>query len=359
MLTIILRGKDCVIENEKMFSDAGKRVAIVTGKNSARISGALDDVVKVLVKNNSEYVIVDNVENNPDLKNIKEAANIAKSIKPYYIIAIGGGSPLDAAKAVAVICTNDIEPNELFNGNFPNDPLLIFAIPITAGTGSEVTPYSVLTVEEDETKKSFSDNRVFPKYAFLDHKYTRSLNRDITIDTALDSFSHAFEGYISKRATRISNILAIESMKVFFNNYEDIFNFNMSDKTREELLYASTLSGIVISQTGTTVLHSVGYALTYNKGLSHGRANGLLFPKYIEELYRENKEKLEGLCRFLGIDDISEIIEKIRSLFPEKIVLKEDELFKFTQDTLKQKSVKFTPLNIDYDKIYRIFKSLG
>ena len=140
----------------------GEKALIVTGKNSARLSGALDDVLFALEQEDTEYCIFDKVVNNPTLENVSAGAVFGKTNGADFVIAIGGGSPMDAAKAIAALMTNDVEPIELI-GNIPkNKSMPIIAIPTTSGTGSEVTPYSVLTVPSMKTKKSFYSPTSFP-----------------------------------------------------------------------------------------------------------------------------------------------------------------------------------------------------
>lgn len=358
MFTKVVIGEDCICENSDVFKGAGKLAAVIAGRNSAQKSGALDDVKSVLAKCGISCIVIPRAKTNPDLDNVKEMAVTAKQEGADHIIGIGGGSPLDAAKAVAFLCTNDIEPDKLFTGNLKAGPLPVYAVPTTAGTGSEVTPYSVLTIPRTGNKQSFGDDRVFPKIAFLDHRYTQTMDRDITADTAADAFSHAFEGYISRRATRTSDIFAIESMKIILSEFDNIAAFIMSESTRKNLLYASMLAGIVISQTGTTLLHGLGYALTCNKGISHGRANGMLFAAYLRALYDQNRQKLDILARKLGLDTFDKLFEMFGELFADKIKISSEEMESFVDYSMSHKSIGYTPAKFEKDKIQEIFESV-
>ena len=159
--------------------------------------------------------------------------------------------------------TNDIEPIQIFDGEQESKPLPILAVPTTAGTGSEVTQYSVLTVDAEETKKSFSTSDTFMKIAFLDAKYTEALPLSITIDTAVDALSHAFESILNRRTTVFSELYAKEAIKLSGKSINALKEGNLSFEDRENLLLASTYAGVAIAQTGTTVVHSMGYPLTY------------------------------------------------------------------------------------------------
>ena len=140
----IYYGSKCLSANDKELVKLGRKAFIMTGPKSGKLSGALEDVLEALRLNNIEFSIFDRVENNPSFKNVEEAGKIAADFGADFVIGIGGGSPLDASKAAAVLAVNRIKPVELYKNMYKNNPLPIAAIPTTAGTGSEVTPYSIL-----------------------------------------------------------------------------------------------------------------------------------------------------------------------------------------------------------------------
>ena len=156
-------------------------------------------------------------------------------------------------------------------------------IPTTAGTGSEVTPYAILTNELGKTKTSIAAPCLFPKYALCDPKYMMSLNAEITINTAIDALSHAVEGMLTLRGNVLSDALAIESISCMASVFEALKKRVFTLEDRRSFLYASMVAGIVISQTGTTAVHSMGYSLTYFRDVDHGRANGLVIVDFYAE----------------------------------------------------------------------------
>jgi len=131
-----------------------------------------------------------------------------------FIVGIGGSSPLDAAKAIAVLVINDLTDDAHLTPPYPKLPLPIAAVPTTAGTGSEVTPYSILTNDKVQSKSNLSHEGLFPKAAFLDARYTYSLPRNVTVNTALDCLSHLAEGYLAVRATPPSQCLALQGLEM-------------------------------------------------------------------------------------------------------------------------------------------------
>jgi len=151
------------------------------------------------------------------------------------------------------------------------------SVPATAGTGSEVTPYAIVTNDFKRTKTSLSAPEMFPKLAFLDGKYMLSLPRNTTIHTAIDALSHAVEGMFTTKSTPQGDLVALESIRLLFGIFPKLqASSALSLSERDTLLYASMLAGTVIAQAGTTAVHTLGYALTYHYGTDHGEANGVL-----------------------------------------------------------------------------------
>lgn len=355
--TKVLFGKDCIKLNKSEFLKYGKKAVIVTGKSSGKSSGALNDVVAALEENEIQYLIYDNVENNPTLENVKEGGLAAASFNAGFVIGIGGGSPLDAAKAIAVLAVNSIEPLELYKNEFTKVPLPIIAIPTTAGTGSEVTPYSILTRSDLETKMSFGNDDTFPKVAFMDASYTESMPYNVTVNTAVDALSHAMEGYLSKRSTPASDLFAVESMKIFGECIENLIQDKFDFDVREKLLYMAILGGMVISHTGTTVVHGMGYSLTYFKDIPHGMANGLLLAEYLKFNYDFSKEKIDNVLQYLKVNDFDEFDMKMRKMMPSVITLSHEELNRYAAITMKQRSTGYNIKPVTEDDIIKILDS--
>lgn len=312
MPTKIVFGQD-VVKKAGGALALGRKPLIVTGRSSARLSGALDDVLSVLP---GEYALFDRVENNPTGENCLEGANLARRENCDYIIAIGGGSPLDAAKVMAVLAVNDQDPLDLFNG-WERKPLPVVAIPTTAGTGSEVTQYAVLTIHEEETKKGLGGPDLFPTVAYLDPKYTASLPLQVTVDTAVDALSHLVEGYLSTRATPASDFTALQGIAVWAGVLPALRRGEFTLQDREDLLLASMLGGITIAQTGTTLVHALGYPLTYYHDYPHGRANGVFMASYLEYTHRHAPEKVETVLELLDLPDLKAFKELMDELLGE------------------------------------------
>jgi alcohol dehydrogenase class IV len=332
MPTKIYFGTDCVSKNSGEFSRWGKQALIVTGRRSAQASGALADIKQALNKQGIGWVVFDQVEENPTFATVEAGRQLACRAKTDMVIGIGGGSPMDAAKAVAALAVNDFAACGLYEGKFAVQPLPVLAVPITAGTGSEVTPYSVLVDTERQTKRNFAHPGIFPKAAFLDACYTNSLPWQVTVNTAADALSHALEGYVSKKANMMSDSLALESMRYFSRTVPALTGRSLVLQDREQLLYASLLGGMVVAQTGTTMVHSLGYSLTVIRGIPHGRANGLLLAEYLRFIQPAVPAKVDSILQALGLRTVDECKALFRELLgaPEALTAKEVEEFSFS-----------------------------
>jgi alcohol dehydrogenase class IV len=355
--TKVFFGKDCIRDNSAEFSKLGKKAFIVTGRSSARRSGALDDIMGALGSSGIEYIIFDKIDNNPSLENVCSASREARLAGADFVIGAGGGSPLDAAKAVAVLATNNIEPLVLFGNSFSCKPLPVAAVPTTAGTGSEVTPYSILTRHDLKTKMSFGNEMTFPSAAFLDARYTLSLSPNVEADTAIDALTHAIEGHLGKKSTPATDLMAAEAIRLFGECSSKLLESKLDFNDKEKLLYASMLAGMVISHTGTTIIHGMGYSLTYYKGLSHGRANGLLIKEYLKFNYEQARDKVDNILNLLGYKDISMFGCYLDNLLGMELKLSSKEISDFAALTMLQRSTSNNIRIVQKEDLEAIFRS--
>lgn len=359
MPTKVIVGKECLIKNPKELI-LGKAALIVTGKSSGKRSGALDDVKKVLENEKIPYHVYDKIENNPEISAMAQGADFARESGCDFIIAIGGGSPLDAAKAIAVYTANppieggEFELYDIFKGEYKNKPLPMVAIPTTAGTGSEVTPYSILTLHREQTKRSFSCVDTFFKTAFLDGRYTLNLPTQVARNTAVDAMCHLIEGYTNKKASFLSDYMALEGLRIIGKHLGALESGKCDVDSCTELLWASTLGGIVISQTGTTIVHSMGYELTYFKDIPHGMANGFLLCEYLR---RAPQKRVQDCLDALGVCDVEELKEYLEKILPCVYNFTEQELEKWCEISIKAKNVASCPYPVTRETEMEIYKA--
>jgi len=209
---------------------------------------------------------------------------------------------MDVAKAAAGLARHDGPCTGFFGRDtFPNGALPIIAVPTTAGTGSEVTPYAVL-VHTDEVKKQTIGGRcLFPTVALLDPELTRSLSPGLTAATGLDALSQAMEGFVSKKHTPQGDALALDACRRIRRWLPVAVADGADLEARSQMLYAAMLSGCVIAQSGTTLVHGMGYHYTLTHGVQHGLANGLLLAPVFEFNATHAPEAAATLAEALGV----------------------------------------------------------
>lgn len=350
MPTKIIWGKNVIVDNYKLFSEMGKKALIVTGRSSSKKNGSLDDVIMALKKGGIKYSIFDEVEENPSVSNVVKGAN--SGLDSDFIIGIGGGSPIDAAKAIAVIIkNNNIDPRELMFEKTVSSALPVIAIPTTAGTGTEVTPYAIITDHVNKTKKNYCQ-KVFPKYAIIDVKYFLTMPKKVRISTAVDALTHLVEGYLNINANLLNDYIAEEGFRLWgeSKNYlnEDIIQENIMEK----LIMSSTLAGMLISQTGTSLPHGMGYALTYFNNIPHGKANGVILKEYMKLC---NKDKVNKIIELLGFNTLEEFGNYLKTIIGT-VTITNSEANKYSETMFNNKGkLKNHPYDVTLEDIYNIY----
>lgn len=348
-------GYDCVKNNKDAFKGTGSFPLIVTGKAGAKKSGALQDVINVL--SGGQYILYDRIEENPSLAVVEDASMMCKRYGCDYVIAIGGGSAIDAAKAIAVLVISDMQGMDLFSIK-AEKALPIIAIPTTSGTGSEVTPYSVLTMEKWQTKKSFAADCIFPKYALLDPKYTYSLPVDYTVSTAFDAASHLFESYFSLKSTTISMMYSIEGIKSFAKAIKAIETKTFDESSRYSLMYASMMGGIAITHTGTTAMHAMGYSMTYFHNMPHGFANLYFCKPYFNHMLKQVREKTLYIVDQMGFSNVDSMCDFFLKNM-ETPSLSFEQCRKYASLAVMQSSILATPGTLTKEDLENMYKEAG
>lgn len=359
--TRVIIGENSVRKNSAELEKLGSRCLIVTGKSSARLCGALDDAVAALEAHNIYYEIFDGIMQNPYLSACVAASEQAKRMNAQFILGIGGGSPLDAAKAIAVLAANDIEPLEAFTPNWENDPLPIALIGTTAGTGSEVTQYAVLTLDESGRKRSIATERCFATIAFGDARYTSSLSPHFTVSTALDSISHCVESYFNNKSNELSEPYAIDGIRIGYATLSAILGKSSDEITleqRESLYTASIYAGIAIAHTGTAYCHALGYFLTEEYDISHGMACAVFLPSYIERSTKYMPEKAAELesRAMVTLEQLNQLI--LRATDAEIPLLTTEQIEEIASRSDGSANLAKTPGNMDHNAAVEVLTEI-
>ena len=304
----VISGENAVRENSNKLSLFGKTCLIVTGGKSSRLCGALSDMENALKKEGIAYSIYDKIGPNPRLDHCFEAGEIARQSGADFIVGIGGGSPLDAAKAVAVYAANEsLGIEEIYTVTERHKALPIVLVGTTAGTGSEVGKVSVLANPVTGRKKSISPLDCYPSLTFADPKYTESMPFDVTVSTALDAMAHVLEGYMSTKCTDIPTLFGEKAIELIWKGLSFLHKHKnekaLPDKElRAELYYGSLYAGITLAYCGTAFPHPLGYILTENFGTPHGKACTVFMDSFIDRASVYTPDRLEKALSIINTD---------------------------------------------------------
>ncbi|WP_425449515.1 1-propanol dehydrogenase PduQ [Dethiothermospora halolimnae] len=255
-----------------------KRVYIVTDEFMIKF-GLVEKATEILDSNKIEYKIFDKVKPDPSLDLIKKGLKNMMEYRPDLLLAIGGGSSIDAAKAMLYFNIKTAE--EIVDRDNINKPTFI-AIPTTSGTGSEVTSYSVITDKEKNLKIPLVDDIMVPDVAIIDCEFTKSVPPSVTGDTGMDVLTHALEAYVAKDASDYTDVYSEKAIKNVFSYLIRAYDDGNDMEAREKLHFASCMAGIAFNNAGLGINHSLAHSLGAKFKLSHGRANAILLPYVIE-----------------------------------------------------------------------------
>lgn len=361
MPTHVVVGEGCVRENGALLREIGQKAFVVTGAHSAKACGALDDVTAALEAAGCTWTLFDGVMANPTIACAYAGAEKARACGADFVLAIGGGSPMDAGKAIALLAKNpDLPEERLFSGQYPCGALPIVCVPTTAGTGSEVTKASILTNDRAQTKSSISHPVIFPRLSFVDGRYTWGLSLSTTINTAIDALSHAAEGMLSCKAGALSDCLAKEALARIAACFPALEQGSLTPSQRQSLLIASTEAGMVIANTGTTAVHGMGYSLTYFQHIDHGRANGLLFAAFLDWMQPKAPDRVGEVLKCLGFDTVEALRREFATLLGAPEPLSAEQAHQYAAIAVQSKNLAnclVVPDQTALEAIYR--KSFG
>lgn len=255
-------------------------------------NGLVLPIENVLKDNGVSFVLYDKTQPNPTVHNVEEALLLYHKNSCDALLAIGGGSSIDCAKAVGARVTYPQKSVGQLKGILrilKKLPTLI-AIPTTAGTGSEVTLASIITDNEAHHKYALMSFPLIPHYAVLDPTLTYSLPPQLTSTTGMDALTHAVEAYIGRSTTKETKHLALESVKLIFENIETAYADGKNHKARENMLRAAYKAGVTFSKSYVGYIHAIAHSLGGQYGTPHGLANAVIMP-YVLETYGESVYK--------------------------------------------------------------------
>lgn len=322
----------------------------------------LRDRVEALRTELAEIAVVfSDVEENPQLSGVQSAAELIRAHQVNAVVGMGGGSTMDTAKFAAAIALEDGAAIEYFRGTkrFPQRRLPMIAVPTTAGTGSEVTQVSVISCGTE--KKTINDPVFMPRAALIDPALTLTVPPRTTMNTGLDAMAHALEGYWSRQHQPVSDLMAVEAVRLVLENLEAAYLNGQDRAARENMALAALLGGLSFALPKTAGCHACSYPLSEDCHLPHGEACAFTLDSFV----RINAdERLEELCRRVGLSGTAELAERIRALKAlgglrtRLSDLGEVDMDKLCHDGAIHPLMKNNPVQMDEAALRRMFEGL-
>ena len=301
----LIFGNDTSVNaHEQIINILGKNIFVVTDKGLTEL-GFFEPVINKL-KKNSNIKIFNDVESDPSKNTLLEAYNKASSFKSSGVLGFGGGSSMDVAKLVSLLLGSNQNIDTIWgvnNAKGPRIPLVL--IPTTAGTGSEVTPISIITMDDKE-KKGVSSKLILPDLAILDPLLTINLPPNITASTGIDAMVHAIEAYtsINPNNNPISKMLSIEALKFLGSSIKTAVFEGHNINARSNMLFGSMLAGKAFANSPVAAVHALAYPIGGLFNISHGLSNSLVLPSVMKfnSINKETKKNYANLAPFVFKD---------------------------------------------------------
>lgn len=308
----VLYGRNSLEKLGEQSKKLGKRAFIVTDTIMEKL-GYVEKCIQQLNKKSITVSTYNKVDAEPTNIHVLEALSLCKEEKCDFIIGIGGGSCIDAAKAVAVLYTNGGEVEDYVQKDIEieNNPLPLIAIPTTSGTGSEVTSVAVITNKKTDVKMMMKHPSFIPKVAIIDPVLTSSLPPQITAATGIDALCHAIEAYISKVSQPLTDVLALSAIESIMKYLRIAYEDGRNMEAREAIMIASLQAGIAFSNASVTLVHGMSRPVGALFHVPHGISNAILLPTVLEFTKTSAMKRLAKIGRSLNKDLYSNSDEEV------------------------------------------------
>lgn len=322
--TKVFFGSGCLEELAKTKLP-GKKALIVTCGKSVKTCGYLDRVCDLLKKNNTEFAVFDGVHPNPTKKNVEDGTALCKKEKCDMVLGLGGGSPIDTSKSIAIMATNDGDLWDYIKGGTGKGkeikcrPLPIITVNTTAGTGTECDPWLVVTNEDTDEKPGFGCDYTYPTISFIDSDLMLSLPASYTAYQGFDALFHAAEGYIASVANPISEMYSLKSIELIGENLATAVKDGKNAAARENMALASAISGLVESTSCCTSEHAIAHSMgAFQHEMPHGAGLIMISVEYFKVFAKVCPERLIAMAKALGVKDADSADDFVSAL--EKLI---------------------------------------
>lgn len=311
-------GTNVLGEAAPLLKKMGNKAFIVTGKHVA-VSDMMKQLTALLDENGIDCVIFDGITGEPTDTMIENGVEMLKSSGCDFIIGIGGGSPLDSAKAIAAMAVNEGSIADYNGKEITGEILPLAAIPTTAGTGSEATKFTVITDSEKGIKMLLKGDVLVPKLAIVDSSFTVGAPKSVTSATGLDALTHAVEAYTSRKAFSMTDTLAVSAVKRIMKYLPIAYREPDNSLAREQMSIAALEAGICINNSSVTIVHGMSRPIGALFHVPHGMSNAMLLKECLSFAVSGAYEKFANLGRETGVASNSDSDETAAEKFIDSL----------------------------------------
>ena len=315
----VISGADALGQSKEVIRTLGTKALVVSGKVMNRI-GNVRIVTDLLDEIGIGWAVYDDITGEPDDVMIDGGVEAYKANGCDFLIAIGGGSPMDSMKAIGALITNPGKIADYMGKEITNPLPPMVAIPTTAGTGSEATQFTIITDTKTSIKMLLKGTVLIPDVAIVDASFTVSSPKSVTNATGLDALTHAVEGYTSKKASPLTDVFAMDAVKRIFKYLPRAYADGEDMEAREEMILAALEAGVVINNSSVTLVHGMSRPIGANFHVPHGLSNAMLLKVCLTFALDGTYERFADLGRAIGVATEKENDETAAKAFLTAII---------------------------------------
>ncbi|MGI6568810.1 MAG: iron-containing alcohol dehydrogenase [Erysipelotrichaceae bacterium] len=304
----IISGSNALLEAKDIISSCGKKALIVTDEIMVKL-GNVDKLVELLHSNNQKFAIFAEINSEPNDIMIQNGLDTYLENECDFLIAIGGGSPIDSIKAIALMIDSKESITSYMGKMIDKSLPKMVAIPTTAGTGSEATMFSIITDTTKKVKMLLKGPCLIPDVAIIDPMFSMTTPKSVTSATGIDALTHALEAFTSKKAQPLSDIFALSAVKRIFNNLIIAYNNPQNVEARNQMSLAALEAGIAFNNSSVTIVHGMSRPIGALFHVPHGLSNAMILEECTKYVVDGAYSRFAQLARYTGVSLVEDDIE--------------------------------------------------